>query len=143
MYRKGFFRVGFWAFIAFCFSIYSPHGKYTIWFKLNSTKVWYEFTLNNCLRWPSSQTYVSLFFWSLYFLLLLKVFSFIVVKRILHFYLNYFKVYSSVVLSVVTLLWDRSPGLFHLANMKLLIKQQLPLSPSPPFYFLCLWSWLS
>lgn len=29
-------------------------------------------------------------------------------------YLNYFKVYSSVILSVVTLLYNRSPELFHL-----------------------------
>ena len=50
--------------------------------------------------------------------------------------------FSSVMLSTITLLCNQSPKLFHLAKLKLTIKQ-LPIfsCPSPwqsPFYFLSL-----
>ena len=50
--------------------------------------------------------------------------------------------YSSVVLSTITLLCNQSPELFHLAKLKLTIKQlsilSCPIPWQPPFYFLSL-----
>ena len=69
--------------------------------------------LGHCATYRATTNYL------LFFLLKILKYSKIYYHKI--YYLSYFKVYSSIVLNILTWLCSQSPELFYLAKMKLCI----------------------